>query len=40
MTQYLTIPALALGPEYEVKAFVLNKQYEPMQNAVRSMLIV
>ena len=40
MTQYLTIPALASGPEYEVKAFVLNKQYEPMQNAVRSMLIV
>ena len=40
MTQYLPIPALASGPEYEVKAFVLNELYKPMQSAVRSMLIV
>ncbi len=40
MTQYLPIPALTSGPEYEVKAFILNEQYKPMQSAVRSMLIV
>ena len=40
MTQYLPIPALASDPEYEVKVFILNEQYKPMQSAVRSMLIV